>query len=114
MSRRTLAMFTYTVLVGATAVVTVTPHPARADEDIPEIRQLYRQGAIQSLEAIVARARQRYPAARLVEAELLRRDDRLIYEVELIDADGVVRELFFDARSGEPVAEVDEGEGESH
>ena len=113
MSRRLAAMFTYTVLIGATSVVTMTPNPAAADEDTPEIRQLYRQGEIRSLEAIIDRARERYPGARLVEAELLREGERLIYEVELIDAAGVMRELFFDARSGEAVSHRDE-DSEDH
>ena len=106
-------MFTFTVLLGATTVVTVAASPAGADEGIPEIRQLYNQGEIRSLAAVVERARQRYPEARLVEAELMRDGDRLIYEVELIDAEGVVRELFFDARSGEPVTDPPE-EAEDH
>jgi uncharacterized membrane protein YkoI len=87
--------------------------PALADEGVPEVRQLYNQGEIRSLAAMVERARERHPEARLVEAELLRDGERLIYEVELIDADGVVRELFFDARSGDPVTDFVE-EGESH
>jgi uncharacterized membrane protein YkoI len=106
-------MFTYTCLLGTPTVITMGATPAEADEAIPEIRQLYNQGEIRSLEAVVERARQRYPEARLVEAELLRDGERLIYEVELIDADGVVRELFFDARSGEPVTDFVE-EDESH
>lgn len=113
MSRRRLAMITYTCLLGATAVITMAATPAKAEEGIPEIRQLYRQGEIRSLEAMVERARQRYPEARLVEAELLRDGERLIYEVELIDAEGVVRELFYDARSGEPVSDFAEAD-ESH
>jgi len=113
MSRRALTMFTFTVLLGGTTVITFTTSPAQADEDIPEIRQLYQEGTIQSLESVVARARKRYPGSRLVEAELLKRGERLIYEVELIDAEGVVRELFFDARTGEAVSEIEE-EVESH
>ena len=106
-------MVTFTVLLGATTVVTVAASPAGAEEGIPEVRQLYNQGEIRSLAAMVERARERYPAARLVEAELLRDGERLIYEVELIDAEGVVRELFFDARSGEPVTDFVEAD-ESH
>jgi len=106
-------MFVYTVLVGSPAVITVAASPAGAEEGIPEVRQLYRSGEIRSLAAIVERAKQRYPDSRLVEAELKRHRQRLIYEVELIDADGVVRELYFDARTGDPVPGPDE-EAEHH
>ncbi len=102
---------------GALAVVTLCgmavlpvslPGPARADRE--EARKLRERGEILSLELILERARKRFPGGRLVEAELEREDGRLVYEVELIDADGVFRELFFDARSGEPIPELDEEE----
>jgi len=90
------------------------PVAARADEeDLSELRELRERGEILSLEEVIERVRGRYPEAHLVEAEVDREGGRLIYEVELIDADGVVRELFFDARSGDPVTDFVE-EGESH
>jgi uncharacterized membrane protein YkoI len=95
------------------ATLAAAPCPAPADDDAAEVRRLHERGEIRSLDAILARARRRFPEARLLEAELLRHRDRLVYEVELIDADGVVRELFFDARSGEPTEPVPE-EHESH
>ncbi len=42
----------------------------------------------------------RYPGARLLEAELEEEDDRYVYEIELLTADGVARELELDARDG--------------
>lgn len=78
--------------------------------DIPRVRTLYERGEIRSLEALVAKARERYPGGRLIEAELLSDGERLIYEIELLDADGVLRELFYDARSGEAVPGYEEGD----
>ncbi|MEF8793370.1 PepSY domain-containing protein [Thiohalorhabdus sp.] len=113
MNRGLVGVLIYTVGIGAPTGITVAPEPAQADEDLPPIRQLHRQGEIRSLAAFVERARQRYPEARLIEAELLRDGGRLIYEVELVDSDGVVRELFFDARTGERVTGYDE-ESQDH
>lgn len=113
MSRGGVAVFIYTVWIGTTTVIAAAPDPVQAEEGIPEIRQLHRQGEIRSLETVVERARRRYPEARLIEAELLRDGERLIYEVELIDRDGVVREQFFDARTGDRVTDFEE-ESESH
>ncbi|MFB6259600.1 MAG: PepSY domain-containing protein [Thiohalorhabdaceae bacterium] len=111
MSRGPLAMLVFTAWIGITTVITAVPDSIQAEEGIPEIRQLHGQGEIRSLEKVVERARRRYPEARLIEAELLREDDRLIYEVELIDSDGVVREQFFDARTGDRVTEFEEESG---
>lgn len=43
---------------------------------------------------------QRYPGARLLEAELEEDDGIYIYEIELLTADGIARELELDARDG--------------
>lgn len=90
--------------------------PRERYHDIPRVRALYERGEIRSLEALVAQARERYPGGRLIEAELLAEGDRLIYEIELLDADGVLQELFYDARSGEAVPGYEErhGEGRGH
>jgi len=45
---------------------------------------------------------------RLLEAELENKKDRLIYELEFVDEQGVVRELLFDARTGEALGEEDD------
>ena len=97
-------------LAGAAAAF-LAPAPAGADgEDLSELRELRERGEILSLEEVMQRARKDYPEAHLIEAEVGREEGRLIYEVELIDADGVFRELFFDARTGEPVEGYAEGE----
>ncbi len=71
------------------------------DLDQDEALQLRREGVILPLEQLLQSAMQRYPGARLLEAELEEDDDVLIYEVELLTTDSVVRELELDARSGE-------------
>ena len=83
---------------------------ARAGEELEELRELHREGEIQSLEAVLKRARERVPEGRLVEAELHREEGRLLYEVEILDGDGVLHELFFDARTGEWLPDWEEEE----
>lgn len=70
------------------------------DLDQDEALRLHQAGAILSLEELMAPALARYPGAELLEAELEEEDDVLVYEVELLTADGSVRELELDARDG--------------
>jgi uncharacterized membrane protein YkoI len=113
MSQRPLGRIAPTLAALLAAGLALASGPVQAGEAASEIRRLYQQGEIRSLETILARARRRFPQARLLEAELLRHEGRLVYEVELIDRDGVVHELFFDARSGKPADPVPE-EHERH
>ena len=70
------------------------------DLDQDEALQLRREGAILPLEQLLQTALGRYPGARLLEAELEEDDDVYAYEVELLTADGVVREIKLDAATG--------------
>jgi uncharacterized membrane protein YkoI len=68
--------------------------------DHDEVRNLQQQGDILSLEQILQNARQ-HREGRVLETELARERDDYVYEVEMVDKDGVVWEMKFDARSGE-------------
>ncbi len=72
--------------------------PATAD-DHEAIRRLVESGRILPLEQILERARQRRPG-QVLETELENEDGRLVYEIELLDRQGFVRELYFDAATG--------------
>ncbi len=72
--------------------------PATAD-DHEAIRGLVERGRILPLEQIIERARQRRPG-RVLETELEHEDGQLVYEIELLDPQGFVRELYFDAATG--------------
>ena len=65
-----------------------------------EALRLSREGVIRPFEEILPAALGRYPGSRLLEAELEKEHDTYIYEVELLTAEGVVRELELDARDG--------------
>lgn len=68
------------------------------DLDQDEALRLRQSGAIQSLEQFIDAALQRYPEAKMLEAELEEKHGIYVYEIELLTREGVVRELKFDAR----------------
>ncbi|MGI4839637.1 MAG: PepSY domain-containing protein [Janthinobacterium lividum] len=70
------------------------------DLDQDEALRLRQKGAILPLEQLMHQALDRYPNARLLEAELEKHDDEYIYEVELLTIEGVVREIKLDAATG--------------
>ncbi|KPK38517.1 MAG: hypothetical protein AMJ69_08245 [Gammaproteobacteria bacterium SG8_47] len=75
-------------------------HSSLADSDHDAARTLVEAGEILPLEAILSKAQGEY-AGRVLEVELESKGRRRIYEIELIDEQGVVRELEYDAHSGE-------------
>ncbi|HRC71411.1 MAG TPA: PepSY domain-containing protein [Candidatus Competibacter sp.] len=91
----------YFVLVVLLAAGLLGAGQAAARFDHNEIRRLYRAGTILSLDAIVAKHRRRYPGGQLLEAELEFERNRYVYDLKIIDDDGVVREFEYDAASGE-------------
>ncbi|NBA96757.1 PepSY domain-containing protein [Pseudomonas sp. R5(2019)] len=70
------------------------------DLDQDEALQLRQKGIILPLEQLLHQALARYPGARLLEADLEEEDHTYVYEVELLTAEGVVREIELDATTG--------------
>lgn len=77
---------------------------ALAGEDHERVRQLMEEGRILPLEQILDQARSRH-AGQLLEAELERDDKRYVYEIEIVDREGVVWDLEFDAATGKLIEE---------
>ncbi|HMV70689.1 MAG TPA: PepSY domain-containing protein [Pseudomonadales bacterium] len=95
--------------IAAAAVLLLAAATGSArDVDHDEVLQLRRSGELLALEELLERARTRYPGATLLEADLEREKDTLVYELELLTRDGRVRELEFDARSGTLLSDKDE------
>ncbi len=67
--------------------------------DQDEVRRLRAGGAIVPLTQLVDDAQRRH-AGRVLEVELKQRDGGYRYEIEILDAAGIVRELIYDAVSG--------------
>lgn len=90
-------------LMVAVVLVTAVIPVAGADHD--EVRKLHENEAIVGLEQILTTFRQNYPDGRVLEVELEREDDEHIYELEILAPSGEVRELRFDAVTGEFLGE---------
>jgi len=71
---------------------------AQADGDHDETKRLLKSGNILSLEVILEKLRPRYPG-KILEVELERKSNHIVYEVEIVGDDGIVHELYIDAKS---------------
>lgn len=69
------------------------------DLDQDEALKLRKEGVIRPLESLLQRVNERYPNARLLEAELEEEDGQYRYEIEILVGDGV-RELEIGAMDG--------------
>ncbi|MDX1604788.1 MAG: PepSY domain-containing protein, partial [Candidatus Competibacterales bacterium] len=70
--------------------------------DHDTIRLLRQQGQIVPLDEIIADATRRYSEGRLLEAELDHEPEYgLVYEIKFLDGQDRLRELYYNARSGE-------------
>jgi uncharacterized membrane protein YkoI len=86
MKRYTLALLLWSLAAGPSA-------------DHETAYELVREGRILPLEQILEQQRRDRPG-RILEVELEREDGRMVYELELLDADGRVWEIYYDAASG--------------
>jgi uncharacterized membrane protein YkoI len=74
-------------------------HPE--DYDHNAIKRLRDTGEILPLETIIDKFQKTYSRGRILEAELENEDGRYIYELVILDGKGRVRELEYDAHTGE-------------
>lgn len=70
------------------------------EDDHDHAKRLVETGDILPLENLIEQARRLHPG-RVLEVELENKRGRRIYEIELVDADGIVWEMKFDAQTGE-------------
>lgn len=70
-----------------------------AELNVEEVRRLRASGSIMPLEEVFRQIARDYPG-RIIEIELEEEDGLLVYELELVDDGGVVREIEIDARTG--------------
>lgn len=75
-----------------------------ADDDHDQAWRLREAGEILPLERILERVREGHPG-RVIGVELEHEHGTLVYEIELLDARGRVRELLFDAADGDYLGE---------
>lgn len=83
----------------------LVPAYVRADDDDDDLadhdraRAALERGEVMSLRDIMGRAEASYPG-RLLEVELETEKGQLVYDIEILAADGRLIELLYDARTG--------------
>jgi len=76
---------------------------ALADDDHIEARHLLETGEILPLEVILKNIREKFPG-KILDIELEREDQQIVYEVEILGEDGVVKEVYINARTGKVIS----------
>ena len=72
---------------------------AMADDDYIEARRLLDSGEILPLEVILKNVRQIIPG-KILEVELEKEDEQIVYEIEILEGNGVIKEIYIDAKTG--------------
>ena len=72
----------------------------QANNDHQEARRLLESGDILPLESILKSIRQKF-SGKIIEIELEHKDEHLVYEVEILGEDGVIREAYINAKTGQ-------------
>lgn len=76
------------------------PTAVMPSDDHSEARRAVERGELKPLSEILARIEKEFDG-RVLEVELERHRDRLVYEIELLTPDGRVLEIKYDGRTGE-------------
>ncbi|ODN66949.1 MULTISPECIES: PepSY domain-containing protein [Methylophaga] len=88
-------------LIGLLLISVLLVTPVMADDvSHSEARMLRESGKILPLETIIEKAKT-YRTGQVIDTELERDDGMLIYEIEILDEQGRVWELEFDATNGD-------------
>ena len=87
------------LLIAAFGVLGCAAQPLLADDDSHDAARLSKAGEILPLEKILEYARAEH-RGKVLETELERKQGRYVYEVELLDEQGVVWEVKLDAKTG--------------
>src|SRR6056297_1608023 len=88
------------IILCMTPVLTGAPSLTLADSDHLEARRLLESGDVMPLQSILQKISHQYPG-RVIEVELEKKHNRIVYEVELVNDNGRVYELLIDAANGE-------------
>ena len=92
-------------LISLLAALLLVP-AAKAEDDHVQARRAFESGKIIALSEILNKVEQQFQG-RIVNVELIRdkpSEERFIYKVEMLTTSGNLIEVFFDARTGTPIA----------
>jgi len=73
-------------------------------EDHDKVQSLVKSGEIQSLKVILQRL-YKIEKCHILEVELEQNKNRLVYEIELVNKEGIVKKYIFDAKTGKLIKE---------
>ncbi len=100
-----MASIVQLVVVAVVGLLSVPALAHGGDEiDYKVARELRKAGKIVAVEALLEDARRRRTGT-LLEIELEREDGRYLYEIEILDDEGVVFEYYYDAQTGQFIKE---------
>jgi len=88
---------------GALSFALVSMTAISDDNDSRKVRNMVLEKEIVSLDSLLPAIR-KHGNFKLLEIELEEEDDKLIYEVELLDKEGRVYEIRYDARTGKELS----------
>ena len=80
-------------------ITLMSPGVTQADDDYIEARKLQDAGEILSLEQLLKNIRPEFPG-KILQIELEYESGKIIYEVEILGDDGVVKEIYINAKTG--------------
>jgi len=80
-------------------ITMMPPGLSQADNDYIEARRLQDTGEILSLESLLKNVRPLFPG-KILQIELETEEGKIVYEFEILGNDGIVREVYFDAKTG--------------
>lgn len=83
----------------AVFMVLIPLQVVKADDDYIEARRLLDSGEVLPLEVILKNVRQLFPG-KVLEVELEKEDQQIVYEIEILGDDGVIREIYINAKTG--------------
>jgi len=76
-------------------------------DDYMEARHLLESGEIMPLEDILKNVRKIY-TGNVIEVELEKEDQQIVYEIEILGPDGVIREIYINAKTGKLLLKDDD------
>jgi uncharacterized membrane protein YkoI len=88
------------LLIGSLVFASLLAAAAVADDDYIEARRLVESGQILPLEKVLDKIRSEIPG-NVLEVSLKRAGERYIYEIEMLEPSGVVKEIEIDAANCE-------------
>ena len=89
------------------AILLISLPLAYADIGYIEARRLQESGEILSLQEILKKVQPSFPG-KILEIELEKKGRSIIYEIEILGLDGIVREAYVDAKTGLTLSIEDE------